>query len=445
MRVALSQNSKLQVFSAISSRLRTLLGVVADTSGRIFLFPHKEGSTERAKLLWLVRLRWLAIGAFSALSVPALASGVVPASTFPVFLGIIALLFLVNLFTQLFLKNGALNATPLLTFVQLSFDLTMLSSLLFLAGSFANPFVALFFLHASLGAILIRGRIGVVFLAFAHMFLCVLQLRSLIDRNETALGALYATFAAFHFLLICFWLVMRSLGSYLDRQQEKQLHQRHLLEKQDRLRSLGALAAGFSHEFASPLHAAKLRLERLNRKTPSEDVTEALEALHSCETVLHQMNASQLDARAFRFNSVVVSDLLRDVVDSWQEQNPTCIVKVRAEASFSGKLPPLNFAQVVLNLLDNAAAAAPGEEILVNLQREDGTLRLSIKDNGAGIPRSVLERLGEPFITTKPQGTGLGLYVSQLFAQSLGGDLRVENSDLGATVFLEWPEGENSA
>ncbi len=437
---------KLSATAQLPERLRQVWSSLGEAALRFFLFPHQEASSERAKLLWLIKLRWLAIVLFSFLAVPGLVFGSLRRETIPVYLGILGILFVVNLFTQMFLKSEGWKISPLLNFVQLTFDLSMLTSLLFLSGGFANPFVALFLLHAALGAILIRGRLSEFYLVLAHLFLALLQLRLLQERQTGPHSSLLATFLVYHFLLFSFWLVMRSLGFYLETQRFRQNKQQVLLERQDRLRSLGTLAAGFSHEFASPLQTAKLRLERLRRREQSEDIEEALAAIHSCEGVLHQMNSSQIDARSFQFKSLVISDLLRDITESWQENHPDARIRIEAETKIEGHIPPLNFAQVVLNLLDNAYAAAPTGEIVVTFAREQKLFRLSIQDQGPGVPGSILEKLGEPFITTKPHGSGLGLYVSQLFAQSLGGDLKVHNRmGSGATVTLEWPQGSVKA
>ncbi|NJL24497.1 MAG: hypothetical protein HC902_04570 [Calothrix sp. SM1_5_4] len=72
-------------------------------------------------------------------------------------------------------------------------------------------------------------------------------------------------------------------------------------------------------------------------------------------------------------------------------------------------------------------------------------IRLSVSDSGPGIPDGVLRRQGEPFVTTKPHGTGLGLYVSELFAHSLGGRLELHNPNSGgASVTLFWPRRERN-
>src|SRR5690606_1222360 len=100
----------------------------------------------------------------------------------------------------------------------------------------------------------------------------------------------------------------------------------------------------------------------------------------------------------------------------------------------------VNYAQIILNLLDNAFEEEPNEVIVLELKKLVNSAYLSVKDQGRGFPQMVMDKIGEPCITTKSHGTGLGLYVSQLFVESLGGDFKIYNNEpKGAIVQLSWP------
>jgi signal transduction histidine kinase len=114
-------------------------------------------------------------------------------------------------------------------------------------------------------------------------------------------------------------------------------------------------------------------------------------------------------------------------------------------------LPPVmadahQLKQVLLNLIANAADAAPeqGEVRIVETQErgKDGQSRVVVRvhDNGPGVADSVRERLFEPFVTTKPNGTGLGLCISSSIVAHHGGTLALESGDgSGATFALHLP------
>lgn len=408
---------------------------------QLFRFPLKEGVSEKAKLLWLVKLRWVAITLFFTLCAPALLYGNLTRATVPVYLGILGVLIVFNLISQLVIAESKSPIGPVVICFQLAFDLLVLSGLLAVSGGFANPFVIMFLLNASLGGILIPGRLSLPFLLLTHTLLGALQFQMVLATQGNVDSALIATFIVYHLMVLGFWLVMRSLGSYLERQSERQNQAQIALEKQDRLRSIGALAAGFSHEFASPLNVAKIRVERLKRQFgESEDAVEALNAILVCQNVIHQMNSSQMDSRDFQFRNLIVSDLLRDVIESWEEDKDNVHLSLNIEGGIQTSLPPVNFSQVVINLLDNAYEANPKGEIRVRLQKLEDEICLSFEDEGPGFHESVLRQRGEPFVTTKKNGTGLGLYVSELFAQSLAGHLEVKNRlERGAVVSMCWP------
>ncbi|MBX3022951.1 MAG: HAMP domain-containing histidine kinase [Bdellovibrionales bacterium] len=411
----------------------------AQEAAGLFVFPSKNGVSEKAKLLWLVKLRWVAITLILILCGPALVFGALTRETAPWYLAILGVLILFNLLSQLVIAESKRPIGPVIICYQLAFDLLILAGLLSATGGFANPFVILFLLNASLGGVLIPGRLSWPFLVLTHVLIGMLQFQVVLASQGVVTSPLIATFIVFHLMAFSFWLVMRSLGSYLERQSEQQRQAQITLERQDRLRSIGALAAGFSHEFASPLNVAKIRLERLKRHLgASEDTDEALNAILVCQNIIHRMNDSQMDSRDFHFKNVVVGDLLKDIVDSWSEDKE---IKPRLDIEhlITASIPPVNFSQVVINLLDNAFDANPSGQIRIELKKVGHETCLSVADDGPGFPASVLRQKGEPFVTTKKNGTGLGLYVSELFAQSLGGHLETRNRpEGGATVRMSW-------
>ena len=97
--------------------------------------------------------------------------------------------------------------------------------------------------------------------------------------------------------------------------------------------------------------------------------------------------------------------------------------------------------QVLFNLVKNAAEASrPSGRVAIHLKQEAGAVTLTVQDSGAGIPPEARPRLFEPFFTTKPQGTGLGLAVSQAIARAHGGEITVDSpAGSGAVFTLKLP------
>jgi two-component system sensor histidine kinase RegB len=227
------------------------------------------------------------------------------------------------------------------------------------------------------------------------------------------------------------WVITRSVSKYVFSQREQLSQMKIYAEKMDRLRAIGALTAGFSHEFASPLNTIKLRLNRISRSetVKSEDITATLEAVDSCEKIIRHMNQAQLDKRDFIFQSINLPNALEGIVESWKTDHPDAKLLIRFSPTLPAllKMPIINFSQGLLNVLDNAYESNPDNSITVDISAEDSKLLVCITDNGEGFSKDVLARFGEPFVTTKKEGTGLGLYSFLLFAQSIGGSVSVSN------------------
>jgi signal transduction histidine kinase len=109
-------------------------------------------------------------------------------------------------------------------------------------------------------------------------------------------------------------------------------------------------------------------------------------------------------------------------------------VRVAGAASLESSAEALTL--VVDNLLRNAIQASPeGAVVQGRVAGGGGSVRLEIEDRGPGVPEERLPELYEPFFSTKPEGTGLGLFLSRSLAQGLGARLAYERRD-GATVFV---------
>ncbi len=103
----------------------------------------------------------------------------------------------------------------------------------------------------------------------------------------------------------------------------------------------------------------------------------------------------------------------------------------------------------LLNLMLNAADAAPNEDGWIGVsgdRSEDGIIRITVENNGAGIDRTVIEKIFEPFFSTKgSRGTGLGLAVTRKIAEEHGGSVNAGNRDEGGAIFtMKFPERPNA-
>jgi len=229
----------------------------------------------------------------------------------------------------------------------------------------------------------------------------------------------------------------------------------------DELRRLSALRADFvslvSHELRSPMAAvigaARTLQERWRRLTP--DQRDAFLALIADETnrlaalIGDVLDTSRIEAGTFSysFTDVDLRHLVRDAVSSASIGQD----EVRVRADVPDALPHVRgdrerLRQVITNLIDNAVKYSPaGEEVAVTATRENGIVRISVRDRGPGIPfdqqRRIFEKFGRADVTgaSKP-GTGLGLFIARSIAEAHGGTLEVHSRpEQGATFTLTLP------
>lgn len=119
---------------------------------------------------------------------------------------------------------------------------------------------------------------------------------------------------------------------------------------------------------------------------------------------------------------------------------------VNLEENYDESLPQVlcdepKIKQIFINLLSNALDASPrGSTIFVSTCVKDDFVQLSVRDSGSGVSEDVKDFIFEPFFTSKPLGTGIGLFLSRQIAQEHGGQLFLrDNDDVGAEFVLSLP------
>ena len=246
------------------------------------------------------------------------------------------------------------------------------------------------------------------------------------------------------------------IGQHLDhRRVEAELgHQREVLYQSEKLSALGRLVAGVAHEMNNPLGIISSRIELMlseaeGQAFPAQHL-EDLKVIH--RNVLRVAGVAQA-LRSFARQSTGERspvDLNTVVGETFLlAGKPMSTENVRITTALDPALPPLlgnanALQQVLLNLLTNAREAMTGGgEIRIETgpdPERPGRLRLVVADTGPGIPAADLAHIFEPFYTTKPSGTGLGLAVSYGIVQDHLGTIDVQSTPgQGATFILSFP------
>jgi PAS domain S-box-containing protein len=248
----------------------------------------------------------------------------------------------------------------------------------------------------------------------------------------------------------------RRVGQHLElRRAERELaRQRDVLYQSEKLAALGRLVAGVAHEMNNPLAIISSRIELMLAEAEGQTLpvqhVEDLRVVH--RNVLRVAGVAQAlrsfarqsagERRPVSLNTVVEETLLLT-------GKPMSTDRIRIATALDPALPPLlgdanTLQQVLLNLLTNAREAMTGGGAIRIETGPDperpGRVRLTVADTGPGIAVADLPHLFEPFYTTKPAGTGLGLAVSYGIVQDHQGTIEVQSAPgQGATFTLTFP------
>jgi two-component system, sensor histidine kinase RegB len=400
---------------------------------KIFIEPERE------KFRWLLWLRYHMLFGIIAMAVVGINQGFIARPSIHLYVYACFLAVIVTSTSHVLWKRR-IKITPRFVGCQLGIDLLIFTGLLASSGGTENPFLAFFYVHAFLGGMLLAFSTSLFFLALTIGCLAYIQYLSL-NHLEVGTQLSWLNSSSQYLILIVSWSLARTVGKHLSLGHQQILNLKTSHEKMDRLRSIGALTAGFSHEFASPLNTIKLRLERLQSRIEDakskDDIIEAMIAVEQCSSVIRKMNSSQVDPRDFEYSDFNLQSHMKHLTDIWKgERDVDFILNLESKL----RLPIVNFSQTIINLYDNAWDSTSKKlQLSVQEQITDEEVIITISDNGSGVPEEVIRRVGEPFNTTKSIGNGLGLYCSVLFMNSVGGNLNIENTGTGASVHLRFP------
>jgi len=224
-----------------------------------------------------------------------------------------------------------------------------------------------------------------------------------------------------------------------------------LLRRSEKLNTVGQLAAGVAHEIRNPLTTLRgfLQLQQQTRSVNPDHIDLMLSELDRINLIVSEF-LILAKPQAIHFQERDVRGILRDVISFLDSQANLYGVEVKLDFSSEPALVHCEenqLKQVFINLLKNAFEAMPdGGTVTITLKRPEGDrVLITIQDEGHGIPEELMPHLGEPFITNKETGTGLGLMVSQRIIQGHQGTLEIESkSGVGTKISIVLPAARQS-
>ena len=213
----------------------------------------------------------------------------------------------------------------------------------------------------------------------------------------------------------------------------------------ERLASLGTLAAGIAHEINNPLAIInesagwlklilnKKEMAEMPRKQDFENALNKIEkGIDRARRITHQfLGFAKKDDSVFA--EVDLEELVEEAVHLVKREATNKVIQIVREIDPDTRTiwsDAYQFRQVLINLLTNAIHATDaGGQITIILEAAGDKVKLTVRDNGRGIPKENIKKIFEPFFSTKPpgEGTGLGLFVTRGIVEKLCGTIEVES------------------
>jgi signal transduction histidine kinase len=241
---------------------------------------------------------------------------------------------------------------------------------------------------------------------------------------------------------------------------EKHARAEEALRRRDRLAAMGELASTVAHEVRNPLNAVGMTAQRLKREFVAgaaagggdqAELEELLSVMTSETQRIERIVQQFLEyARPPRLapEPVDLGALVREVVERARPLAGArgVVVEVEARGLGTAVVDPAQLRQALDNLVRNAVEATPeGGRVSLAARREDGGHTVEVRDTGCGIEPDHLPRIFDLYFTTKADGTGVGLAVTQQIVAAHGGTIEVDSRPgAGTTMTIRLPAGEEA-
>jgi two-component system, sporulation sensor kinase E len=224
-----------------------------------------------------------------------------------------------------------------------------------------------------------------------------------------------------------------------DITDQKETEQKLL--KAETLNVVGELAAGVAHEIRNPLTSLKGFVQLIRNQTKDYDqyLSIILSEVDRIEHIIKEFLVLS-KSHSQSFESTNIKDIVRDTVELLNSQAILKNVEIKTEYDEHFPLlycDPMQLKQVFINFVKNAIeASSPGESVEVGIKKDREYIQVQIRDNGCGMDEDTLSKIGKPFFTTKEEGTGLGMMVSNNIIKHHNGKIDVKSEIGKGTEFL---------
>lgn len=400
--------------------------------------------TPAEMLASLHRLRWCAVAA--TLLIIGIAHWLLKIDfSFAALLGVTLVIGVWNLMVGLRLRQ-TWNTTELEGCVHLILDTLALTALLLWGGGSTSPFVSLYLIPIAIAAAALPRLYAWSVAAIAAGAYSALLFNTLpashADHGGFAMHVfgMWVTFIIGGLLLMTF---VASMAAAVRRRDLSLAQAREQMLRNEQVTAVGALAAGAAHELSTPLSTMamivqELREGGLSASEITQDLATLDEQITLCSDQIDHLLGAAEQARGEQPPVQALSQWLKTVVERWRLMRPEVQASLDLHAIQHDPNIRLDdsVSQSLINLLNNAADASlenAAAQITVTAGCDREFIDITIEDEGRGISEGDRARAGRLRFSTKPGGRGLGLVLSHVNLERIGGEVSLDSRESGGT------------
>jgi len=382
---------------------------------------------------------------------------------------------MVNLYTWMRLQTDE-PITELEIFSQISIDVFALGSLLYLTGGASNPIIWVFLLPLILTAIMLPQAYAWNMVILTCCTYTVLigyniplpaiephlpdpnlvsprmqhYLHSMQDQQYFNLHIFGMWFGfVFSAGLVAFFVVQLS-KSLKDRERSLADARENAL-RDERIVSLGTLAASAAHDMGTPLGTMAILTHEITLDYPEhrfpglhEQLNIMNEQIGRCKEALSLLSASSGEMRAESGKPMELIEYLDEILNQWRAHNTSSKINLNIAPTIDVNakiIAARTLSHAIINILNNAAEVSPSEYgVDFNADWDSNLLHLRIRDFGPGFPEEIVKYAGKQPVISNKQGLGVGLFLTYSTITRLGGKIEFFNMDSGgACVEIQIP------
>lgn len=336
-------------------------------------------------------------------------------------------------------------------FALLLFSTVLLGVLLHATGGHTNPLISLLLLPVAMSAATLRwqatGLQALLALALyallMHWFRPLQGEHGLHDHEQMMALHLLGMWLTFVLSVALLVGLVLPLTLAMQRQQAQLALQRERMLRDERLVALATFSASVTHQLGTPLATLAVLIDDLQHEAKDaaqmEELARMAQQVGHCKRILQSLAQRADDVRQGRRQRECIADLVQRLREQFALLHPARQLRLGALAAPDwAVLCDVTLEQALLNLLDNAAQASTSDPQL-DVVRDGAWLCLRIRDEGHGIPDAIRAQLGQPFVSSRQGGTGLGLFLSHATIERQGGMLRIEDGSGGTLAEVRLP------